>query len=138
LYVKKKRTLCGKVLKVDRFELDQLEIVVEQQLIRNNLKDILDNVQQFRQERQASRKSFEIGQLIIQNIQTRLIFRILGQATRTFTAQIPDIDLKNVTSDKLAEITLERLIAQLVTAALGSSPPDQSGTLPDLFPQLLP
>ena len=160
-------SILGQTLKIKTLELDQIAVNFEQSLKNNNIIQIVKNVQS-QDDRRSNNpanplvsaqlsfkgKRFEIESVSLDEISVNVNFSPLGNLipfgglSQAFDVTIPNIDLKNVTSENaqfVLEGTLEDVVSDLVVDLAGGifqevpkqmESEDAKGIIGDLIKQL--
>jgi len=115
-------SLFGETVELPRFELDGLDVNIEQRLTTNNVSEILENLKRFESKPPAEKKPgkrVKIDRVLIKNVVANVQVAGAGQAGRV-SVEIPTIELENVSSDKPGGILVSELTARLVMAVMAA------------------
>lgn len=114
------------VVELTKFELDGLDVNIEQKDGKSNVNVLMDHVKQLGGEKkpEAEKKSeggknVKVDRVVIRNVTANLHFALLGSQKKV-TVKIPSLELKGVSSDNPKGISIGDLFAQLTPAILAS------------------
>lgn len=114
-------SLMGDTVEVTKFEIDGLDVYIEQTLTGSNVSKIMENLEKLSSgkkpdEEGAGGKKVKIGRILITNTVAHLNLGGLAEGT----VKIPEILLTDVTSDNANGVVMSELTAKLVTAILSA------------------
>ena len=118
-------SLLSDTIEVSHFELDGLELNIEQKLSGSNVSEILDNLKRFEsdeepepaEEEPSEGKKVAVSTIVIKDVTAR--FYLLPELSPVpITVRIPEMELENVTSEDEGGIMVARLVSRLVPAIL--------------------
>ena len=116
------KSLLSDTVQVRRFEIDAVEIYVEQKGVKSNVAVILDNLKRLAKEDEEAPeqegKRFLIDRILITNVQAKLKLLPIGGEDRTFDVAIPRIEVENVTSDNAKGVAISQIVTKVVPAIL--------------------
>jgi len=134
-------SLTSDTIEVSKFELDGLDINVEQRLTGSNVSKILDNLKRFdtgqgegkKQETpEGEAKKVRVNTIVIKNVVAH--FHLLPELSPTpLTVKVPEIELTEVSSGDGGGVTTARLVAKVVPAILIAVAEQAKGTVPGDF-----
>jgi len=125
-----------RTVRLRRFELDGLDVNIEQTALGNNVSKIMDNLKRFGktdQKTQGPGKKVRVDRILIRNVVAH--FHLLPQlaASGTVTVTVPEIELTDVTSDSVQGVLVGELVSRLVPAILASIIEQSKGVVPAEF-----
>ncbi len=115
-------SVFSETVELSRFELDGLEVNIEQKLMTNNISEVLENLKRFESEAPAEKepgKRVKIDRVLIKNVVANVQVAGMGEAGR-LSVKIPTIELENVSSDNADGIPISELTARLVMAVMAA------------------
>ena len=124
--VLKPASVMTDTVELSKFELDGLEVNIEQKDGKSNVNVLMDHVKQLggegkKEEEKKSEggKNIKVDRILIKNVVATLQFSLLG-ANKKVVVKIPSLELKGVSSDNPKGISMGDLFAQLTPAILAS------------------
>jgi len=126
-------SLFSETVVVDRFELDGLELNIEQKLLRNNVAEILTHLRSLRGPDAKPRtegKKVKVDRIVIRNVVARFRLSGIDLFTQPVMVKIPVMELTNVTSDDPGGVILHDLVARMFPAVLAAVLQQGEGTVP--------
>ena len=133
-------SLLGDTIQVDKFEIDGLDLNLEQKVGATNISALLDNIKKAGggQQAPASKDAKESGgrkvkvdQIRITNVVAHVQVLPIGGGATTLELKIPEIILKDVTQDNAAGVAVPELMRRLVPAILAAVVEKCKGAIPD-------
>ena len=137
-------SLLSDTVEVKRFELDGLDINIEQQLKGSNISKIFSNLKRFagdkekvpqtdEDDREGSGKKIKLDRIVIRNVVAH--FHLLAELAPSgpLTVRVPEISLENVSSADSPALRVSELVAKLLPAVLKSVIEQGEGTIPSEF-----
>ena len=133
-------SLLGDTIQVDKFEIDGLDLNLEQKVGATNISALLDNIKKAGggQQAPASKDAKESGgrkvkvdQIRITNVVAHVQVLPIGGGATTLELKIPEIILKDVTQDNAAGVAVPELMRRLVPAILAAVVEKGKGVIPD-------
>jgi len=126
-------SLLKETISLESFELDGLEVNIEQKLLDNNVKQILGNLERFKRDgvkKEPPGRKVKIDTLRIRNVVARfhLVPKLLK--SQELSIEVPDIELTDVTSDDARGIVVAELVARIVPAVLEGVLKSSEGKVP--------
>jgi hypothetical protein len=126
-------SLLKETIVLESFELDGLEVNIEQKLLDNNVKQILDNLKRFKrdgEEKEPGGRKVKVDSLRIRNVVARfhLVPRLIQP--QELRVEVPDIELTDVTSDGTKGVVIAELVARIVPAILAGVLESSEGKVP--------
>ena len=115
-------SVFGETVELPHFELDGLDINIEQKLMANNISEILENLNRFESQEPAEKKPgkrVKIDRVLIKDVVANVQMAGAGEAGR-LSVKVPTIELENVSSDNADGILISELTARLVMAVLAA------------------
>jgi len=130
----KPRTLLSKTIEMTKFELDGLDVHIEQRAMDNNVAKIMENLEKFEsREDKGPGKKVQVGRIMIRNVRAHFyLLGALGQ-NEPITVRIPQIELEDVASDEAGGLMVAELVGKLVKAVIESVLTQSEGIVPDSF-----
>ena len=125
---------------LNRFELDGLDINIEQKVGQSNISKVADNLRKFdtkeKQKGEATKtkgKKVKVDKIRITNVVAH--FYLLPQLSPAgpITVKIPEIELSNVSSDQAEGVVVAQLFSRIVPAVLASVVQGAKGIVPTEF-----
>lgn len=138
LELKPTSLLTDKVV-LRNFELDGLDIRIEQKLTESNVSKLLDNLKRLdsgkepdKVEKKKEGKKVQLDRVRVKNVVAH--FHLLpGVSPGPISVKVPEIVLDDVTSDEAGGIVVEQLVARIVPAILASVLENAEGVVPKDF-----
>ena len=129
----KPSSLFKSTIELESFELDGLEVNIEQNMLDNNVKQILNNLERFKRdgvEKGPGGRKVKVDSLRIRNVVAR--FHLVPRLVRSqeFSVKVPDIELTDVTSDSPKGVVVAQLVARIVPAILAGVLKSSEGKVP--------
>ncbi len=127
-------SLITETIELKKFELDGLDVNIEQKLTGNNISKVMANLKRFgsgeeEDEERAKGRKLSVDRVVIKNVVAHIHLAGLGEKT----IKMPEIELTGVTSDNAKGIVLSELTGRIVTAVLAAIVENRQGTMPDLL-----
>ncbi len=124
-------SLMGDTVVVNKFELDGLDLYIDQQMPKSNISVIMDNLKKLGgdepEDKEASEGTkFKVDVITIRNVVAHVKVLIGPEVT----IKIPEIQMKNVTGDNAAGVALPVLVARILPAVLAAVLESGKGILP--------
>jgi len=125
-------SLFSDTIEVNRFELTDLDLHIEQKLGSSNISTVLDNIKAKAgkpapegEKAEAAGKKVKADRIVVRNVSAHIQLLPVGGQASTLDVEVPEIILENVTSDEadgvaVAELT-RRLIPAILTAVIGKA-----------------
>ena len=148
-------TALSNVVEMRSFELDGLDLHIEQRLLRSNIGKVLSNIRRHKRDDDDDDDDDDgrgrrvlIRRLVIRNVSATVYFRGIEGAERTLGVTIPAIELTDVMSDRvggtitgeLFDLLLPIIVKHVLTEGGDLIPPGVaqalSGELGDLVDEL--
>ena len=129
------RSLFSDTVEIRKFELDGVDLHIEQKLPMSNVAKIIDNIKRSSAEQEKTKsdgKKVKAELVLIKNVVA--YFHLLPGSSKagTLKVEVPQIELKNVSSDKTGSVAGE-LVSQLFPAILASIIREGQGLIPTEF-----
>jgi hypothetical protein len=124
-------SLMDKTIVLKKFELNGLDMYIDQQMPRSNISVIMDNLKKLGDEKPkdpkpSEGKNYRVDLITIRNV----VAHVKVLAGPELTIKIPEIQLKNVTGDNAAGVALPVLVARILPAILAAVLEQGKGVLP--------
>jgi len=124
-------SLMDKTIVLKKFELDGLDMYIDQQMPRSNISVIMDNLKKLGDEKPKDQKpsegkNYRVDLITIRNV----VAHVKVLAGPELTIKIPEIQLKNVTGDNAAGVALPVLVARILPAIVAAVLESGKGVLP--------
>ena len=125
-------SVLGDTVRVSRFEIDGLDIYIEQKLGGSNVKAVMKNLERFQgsggepaEEGEApgepsagGGKKVQVDRILVRNVVAHVqLLPGVGKAS-TLTVEVPEIVLDDVTSDNAAGVAIPELVGRIMPAIL--------------------
>ena len=128
-------SLLSDTVEIRKFEIDGLEMNIEQKLPFSNIAKIIDNIKRSSADKpkdDAEAKKVTADLVLIKDITAH--FKLLPGASEagTVTVKVPQIELRNVSSERAGSVT-GQLVSQLFPALLSSILSEAQGVVPTDF-----
>ncbi len=114
-----------------KFELDGLDLYIDQQMPKSNISVIMDNLKKLggdepKEEEKSEGKKVQVDIITIRNV----VAHVKVLVGPEFTIKVPKIEMKNVTGDNAAGVALPELVARILPAVLAAVLEEGKGVLP--------
>ena len=125
-------SLMDKTILLKKFELDGLDMYIDQQMPQSNISVIMDNLKKLgsgekpKEEKPSEGKNIRVDLITIRNV----VAHVKVLVGPELTIKIPEIQLKNVTGDNAAGVALPVLVARILPAILAAVLEQGKGVLP--------
>ena len=124
-------SLMDKTILLKKFELDGLDMYIDQQMPRSNISVIMDNLKKLGDEKPKDQKpsegkNYRVDLITIRNV----VAQVKVLVGPELTIKIPEIQLKNVTGDNAAGVALPVLVARILPAIVAAVLESGKGVLP--------
>jgi hypothetical protein len=125
-------SLMDKTILIKKFELDGLDMYIDQKMPMSNIAVIMDNLKKLaggekpKDEKPSEGKKVKIDLITIKNV----VAHVKVLVGPELTIKVPLIELKNVTGDNAAGVALPELMARIVPAVLAAVLESGKGVLP--------
>ena len=128
-------SFLGKTVEVTQFDIDGLDLNIEQQGGTTNVAAILDHIEklggQKDQPKEPSGKKLKVSRIVIRNVVAHIQVLPVGGEATTLDIPVPEIVLENVTQDNAQGIAVSELMRRLVPAILAAVVDKAKGIIPD-------
>jgi hypothetical protein len=129
-------SLLGDTLQVDRFEIDGLDLNIEQKVGSSNLSALLDNIQRAggepsKEPKPAQGRKVQVDRIKVTNVVAHVQVLPIGGSATTLDVKVPEILLEGVTSDNAAGVAVPELVKRLTPAILAAVVDKAKGAIPD-------
>jgi hypothetical protein len=129
-------SLMEDTVEVTRFELDGLDLHIEQKLGSSNVTVILDNAKKVSggpaaKDKEAGGKKVKVDRIVIRNVVAHVQVLPIGGSATTLDVKVPEIVMENVTSDNAGGVAVGELTRRLVPAILAAVVDKGKGIIPD-------
>ena len=125
-------------IEVNKFELDGLDLIVEQQIGGSNISVITDNLRRFASDTESDPaaedkekgKKVSVDTITIRNVTAH--FHLLPglQAVGPLTVNVPVIELTDVTSDNASGVAVAELVRRIIRAIIAAVLEKAEGVIP--------
>lgn len=127
-------TVFSETIEIPRFELDGLDLNIEQKLGGNNVSEVIENVSKLVGEEDPESKEegkrLLIDSIVIRNIVAHVQLLPIAGKAGTLTIEVPVIELKDVSSEGGKGVLVSELVQQLFPAVLAAVVDKGRGVLP--------
>jgi hypothetical protein len=129
-------SLMGDTVQVTRFDIDGLDLNIEQKIGSSNITALTSGLQSKTPEpkdkaKEAGGKKFKVSKIVIHNVVAHIQALPMGGKAATFDVKVPEIVMDNVTQDNAGGIAIPELMRRLVPAILAAVIEKAKGILPD-------
>jgi len=130
-------SLFEDTIEIEQFELDGIDLYVEQEIGKSNVSVILDNIAKISGDEKPDEKKTEGGKkvkvdhIVIRNVTAHVQVLPIGGNATTLTVKVPEIVLDNVTDDNAGGVATSTLVQRLVPAIMAAVVDKGKGILPD-------
>jgi len=132
-------TLMQETIQVNRFELDGVDLYVEQKLGTSNMARVLENIKartggggEAPEEEKPGGKKIQVDRIVVRNITAHVQILPIGGKATTVDVEVPEIVLEDVTSDEGKGLAVAELTQRLLPAILSAVIKKGRGTIPDM------
>ncbi len=119
---------------LEKFQMDGLEVNIDQKLTKNNISVILDNLKKFEsedKEKSPSQKKLQLDHLLINNVVANVHVLSGREDSKPITIKIDKIELKDVTTGQDDGILISDLTAKIVVAVINAIVENGEVNIPD-------
>ena len=124
-------SLFSDSINVTKFELDGLDMNVEQKAGGSNVSKVIDNLKRLgspeEKEKDSGGKKVKVDRIVIRNVKAH--FHLIS-GIKPVTVVVPEIVLTDVTSDNAAGVAVSQLAGRIVPAILASVLENGKGVVP--------
>jgi len=129
-------SLLGDTVVANRFELDGLDLHVEQKLGGSNISTVLENIKSKAGEKpeeteEGAGRKVRVDRIVLRNVVAHVQVLPVGGEATTLNVEVPEIVLEGVTSDNAGGVAIGELTRRLVPAILAAVVSKGKGVLPD-------
>ena len=132
-------SVLGETIELKKFELDGLDVNIEQKITGSNISTILENLKRFdtgegeETEAKTGGKKIKVDRIVIRNVVVH--FHLLPELSPTgpVTVEIPQIELTEVTSDNASGVVVGELVRKIIPAIIEAILKDSKGKVPTDF-----
>jgi hypothetical protein len=130
-------SILGNTVQVNKFEIDGLDLNMEQKVGGTNISALLDSInkaagsQKPQESKESAGRKVKVNQIRITNVVAHIQVLPLGGNATTLELKIPEIILKDVTTDNAGGVAVPELIRRLVPAILAAVIEKGKGIIPD-------
>jgi len=117
-------------VRIPKFELDGLDVNIEQKLGKSNVGEVMDNVEKQSGGKEEGGKELDIDSVVIRNVTAHVQVLPIGGEASTLTVKVPLIEMKNLTPENRKGIVMRELIGKLFPAIIGGVIDKGKGVLP--------
>ncbi len=125
-------------IEISKFELDGLDLIVEQQIGGSNISVISDNLSRFASDSQSDPakedkekgKKVKVDKITIRNVRAHFYLLPGLEALGPLTVEVPEIELTEVTSDNATGVAVAELIRRIIPAILVAVSQKAEGIIP--------
>lgn len=131
-------SLLSDTVEVSRFEIDGLDLNIEQKLTSSNIGKILDNLKRFNRgkkdiKKEGEGKKIKADMIVIKNVVAHFHLPMNLLPSGPVTVKVPEIKLENVSSDNAEGVIISELVARIIPAILVAVIEQSSGVVPADF-----
>jgi hypothetical protein len=127
-------SVLGDAIEVNRFELDGVDLHLEQKPGTSNVSVILDNIARLSGEKRGEAEGgtkVKVDRIVIRNVVAHIQVLPIGGEATTLTVKVPEIVLEGVTNDNAQGVAVSELVRRLVPAILAAVVDKGKGIIPD-------
>ncbi|HOF18532.1 MAG TPA: AsmA family protein [Phycisphaerae bacterium] len=130
-------SLVSETVELKRFELDGLDVNVEQGKSGSNVSAVLNNLKKLsskdkpEQKKEEGGKKVSVDRIVIRNVAAHV--SLLPGGGESFTIQLPPIELNGVTSDSPQGVPVSELSGRILTAVVAAIVKQAGNRLPQLL-----
>jgi hypothetical protein len=130
-------SLMGDTVEVTRFEIQGLDMNIEQKLGSSNVSALLNNIKstggggQKEQPKEAGGRKVKVERVVVRDVVAHAQVLPIGGKATTLDIKVPEITMDNVTQDNAAGVAVPELMRRLFPAILASVVDKGKGVLPD-------
>jgi hypothetical protein len=115
-------TLLGDRIEIEKIQLQDISINIEQQLTRNNIQEIFISAGQYKQSDRAGtaapEKKFNLQSATIDNISINLNLSPLGLGSLSSADYLPKIELQNLNSENYQGLLMSEVFTKLIASTV--------------------
>ncbi len=133
-------SLFSDTIEMNRFELDGLDMHIEQRLTGSNISKVVENLRRFEsqspadRQKQAGDKKVKLDRVVITNVEAHFHLAPDVVSQELVTVKIPEIVLTDVASDE-GGVLVADVVGRLVLAILSQVIEQSHGHVPETFLQ---
>jgi hypothetical protein len=127
-------SVFGDPVVIDHFELDGLDVNIEQKLTGSNVGAITDNLKRLAsaktEEDKGPGKKVKVSRIVIKDVVAHFHLPTSAAGTGPITVKVPEIVMTDVDSGRPQGILISQLVAKIVPAVLAQVARDAQGVVP--------
>lgn len=131
-------SLNSPTLDIQKFDLNGLEVNIEQKFINSNVAIIGKNLSRSKTDRESqgdrNEKKLKADRISISNISTNFFFSPLGGVVKPQVFTLPSLELKNLTSENAQGVVLSELVSKIVAEMFAAIAKQISSSFPKFAP----
>jgi hypothetical protein len=133
-------SVLGDTIQVNKFEIDGLDLNMEQKIGSTNISALLDNIKKAtggdkpkddKAPKESAGRKFKVDQIRITNVVAHVQVLPIGGSASTLDVKIPELVLSGVTQDNAGGVAVPELMKRLVPAILAAVVEKGKGVIPD-------
>jgi hypothetical protein len=129
-------SLLGDAVEVNRFEIQGLDMNIEQKLGPSNVSDLLNIIKAKtgggkEQPKEAGGRKVKVGRVVVRDVVAHIQVLSIGGKATTLDIKVPEITMDNVTQDNASGVAVPELMRRLFPAILTAVVDKAKGALPD-------
>ncbi|MBE3099296.1 MAG: AsmA family protein [Planctomycetes bacterium] len=131
-------SLLEDTIQITRFEIDGLDLHLEQKVGSTNISALLDNIKKQEgpakpdQPKQPGGKKLKVNRIVVRNVVAHVHVLPIGGNATTLDVKVPEIVLTDVTPDNAAGgVVISELVRKIVPAILAAVVEKCKGAIPD-------
>ena len=131
-------SLLGDTVEVNRFEIEGLDMNIEQKLGSSNMSALLNNIkakspggEKKDAPKEAGGRKVKVERIVIRNTVAHTQVLPIGGKAATLDVKVPEIVMNNVTSDNAGGVAVPELMRRLFPAILAAVVDKAKGAIPD-------
>jgi hypothetical protein len=130
-------TLFDETIQVNRFELDGLDMHIEQRPGTSNVSEILDHIKTRTGDEpgepdEEPGKKVKVDRIVVTNVTAHVQVLPVGGSATTVDVEIPEIVLEDVSTDDPGGVAVSELTRRILPAILAAVIKKGRGTIPDV------
>ncbi len=131
-------SIFSDTIEINKFELDGLDLIIEQQIGGSNISKISDNLSRFASDSESDPatedkekgKKVKVDKITIRNVTAHFYLLPGLEAVGPLTVEVPVIELTEVTSDNATGVAIVELIRRIIPAILVAVSQKAEGIIP--------
>ncbi len=129
-------SIFGQTVELRKFEIDGLDVNIEQKLLGSNVSKVLENLKRFETAGDADEapgKKVRVDRVIVRNVVAHFHLLPALAPAGPITVEVPEIELTGVTSDDAGGVVIGELVRRLIPKLLERIFQQAGGKVPGDF-----